>query len=310
MSTPVLCQPTGEMWQRVKRELNENIETRDRDVAYLQDWLRKQPHLPDRWDDKRLMNFLRANKFSLEKAKRKLDMYFTVRSACPEFFTNRDVTRPEFKELLTKAQGPPLPKITPKGYRVTIARALDDNIDASHLTNAFKLIFMIGDVRMGLEEEGVVGDVYILDAARAISPSNLARVSPSLLKKFLICVQEAYAVRVKEVHVVNASPLVDTIVTMVKPFLKQKLRERIFIHTDMKTLFEYVPKDVLPPEYGGTSESLEELTKIWIKKLEDFRDWFIEQESLKANEALRPGKPTNYDELFGIDGSFRQLSID
>lgn len=47
-----------------------------------------------------------------------------------------------------------------------------------------------------------------------------------------------------------------------------------------------------------------------MKKLEEYTDWFKAEESVIAVEALRPGKPTNYDELFGIDGSFRQLSID
>lgn len=52
------------------------------------------------------------------------------------------------------------------------------------------------------------------------------------------------------------------------------------------------------------------LPDAWVKKLEEYKDWFADQEKYKANEALRPGKPTNYDELFGIDGSFRQLVID
>jgi hypothetical protein len=51
-------------------------------------------------DDQRIMTFLRGCKFSLEKVKRKLDMYFTMRAAVPEFFTDRDVTRPELKQLL------------------------------------------------------------------------------------------------------------------------------------------------------------------------------------------------------------------
>jgi hypothetical protein len=46
------------------------------------------------------MTFLRGCKFSLEKTKRKLDMYFTMRAAVPEFFNDRDVTRPELKEIL------------------------------------------------------------------------------------------------------------------------------------------------------------------------------------------------------------------
>ncbi|KAJ8885197.1 hypothetical protein PR048_011393 [Dryococelus australis] len=50
--------------------------------------------------DGRMMTFLRGCKFSLEKTKRKLDMYFTMRAAIPEFFTNRDVKRPELQDIL------------------------------------------------------------------------------------------------------------------------------------------------------------------------------------------------------------------
>lgn len=38
------------------------------------------------------------------------------------------------------------------------------------------------------EIEGVAGDVYILDAS-IVAPSHLGKISPSALKKFLICVQ-------------------------------------------------------------------------------------------------------------------------
>lgn len=48
----------------------------------------------------------------------------------------------------------------------------------------------------------------------------------------------------------------------------------------------------------------------WVKKLEEYGPWFKEQESVKSNEALRTGKPKTQDDLFGIDGSFRQLSFD
>nr|CAD7409221.1 unnamed protein product [Timema poppensis] len=52
--------------------------------------------------DGRLMTFLRGCKFSLEKTKRKLDMYFTMRAAIPEFFSNRDVNRKELQDILSK----------------------------------------------------------------------------------------------------------------------------------------------------------------------------------------------------------------
>ncbi|KAF9408470.1 hypothetical protein HW555_011856 [Spodoptera exigua] len=305
----MLVQPKGELWEKIRVELNENVNTRDQDLATIKDWLKKQPHLPDEWDDRCLMSFLRGCNFSLEKCKKKLDMYFTMRSACPEFFANRDITRPELHDLMKRAQGPTMPGLTPSGRRVTICRALDKRMDPQNLNDAFKIAMMIGDVRLMEEIEGVAGDIYILDAS-VVSPSHLGKLSPSALKKFFICVQEAYPIKLKEVHVVNTTPLVETVYNIIKPFLKEKMRQRIHFHSSYTALHEYVPKELLPTEYGGTGSPLEEINNAWIKKLEEYKDWFKAQESLKANEALRPGKPTNYDELFGIDGSFRQLAID
>lgn len=41
-----------------------------------------------------------------------------------------------------------------------------------------------------------------------------------------------------------------------------------------------------------------------------YAPWFKEQEKSKANESLRPGAPKTADELFGMDGTFRKLTID
>ncbi|KAI8441975.1 hypothetical protein MSG28_005644 [Choristoneura fumiferana] len=285
-----LEQPAGEMWQKIREELNENAETKDADLAHIKEWLKKEPHLPDEFDDQRIMTFLRGCKFSLEKTKRKLDMYFTMRAAVPE-------------------QMPPLPGLTPNGRRVILMRGLDKDVTTPNVADAFKLALMLGDVRLNEEKEGVAGDVYILDASVA-TPTHFAKFTPTLVKKFLVCVQEAYPVKLKEVHVINVSPLVDKIVNFVKPFIKEKIRERIFLHSDINDLYKYVPQEMMPTEFGGNAGSLDDLHKSWVKKMEEYTPWFAEQENIKADESLRPGKPTNYDELFGIDGSFRQLVID
>ncbi|XP_026333792.1 alpha-tocopherol transfer protein-like [Hyposmocoma kahamanoa] len=306
----LLTQPAGEMWKKIREELNENVNTRDQDLIAIKDWLKKQPHLPDEWEDQPLMTFLRGCSFSLEKTKRKLDMYFTMRAACPEFFTNRDASRPDLYEILTaKVQGPALPGITPNGRRVTICRGIHPDLTAQQIVDTLKIALMIGDVRLIEEKEGVAGDIYVLDAA-ILGPSMLARLTPSSIKKFMICVQEAYPIKLKEVHIVNTSPIVERFINFVKPFLKEKIRKRIFLHKEIKDLYQYVPQDMLPEEYGGTSSTMDALQEQWTKTLITYRDWFISQDPIKVNEDLRPGKPTNYDELFGIDGSFRQLTID
>ncbi|XP_035719570.1 alpha-tocopherol transfer protein-like [Vespa mandarinia] len=305
----LLIQPKEEMSKLIRVRLNENVTTRDNDLKIIKEWLIKQPHLPNVDDDQMLMTFLRGCKFSLEKCKKKLDMYFTMRAIVPEFFSNRDVTQPELKEILDIINIPPMSGLTEDGCRVIIMRGIRKDTLTPNVPNLMKLVMMIGDIRLKEEIHGVAGDIYILDASVA-TPSHFAKFTPTILKKFLVCVQEAYPVKLKQVHVVNISPLVDTIVNFVKPFLKEKIRNRIFMHSKLETLYEYIPKEILPIEYGGDAEPIQVVHDAWIKKLEEYGPWFAAQTSVVANESLRPGKPRTHDDIFGLDGSFRQLTID
>jgi len=236
-------------------------------------------------------------------------MYFTMRTAVPEFFTDRDITRKESQDIMKLVTIPPLPGLTPEGRRVIVLRGKDADVPTPDLPEGMKIVLMIGDVRLEAEETGVAGDVYILDASVATA-KHFSKVTPGFVKKFLVCVQEAYPVKLKEVHVINVSPLVDTMINFVKPFLKEKIKNRIFVHSTLESLYKYVPQDMLPEEYGGNGGKLQDIHDSWIKKLEEYGPWFKEQENIKADESKRPGKPTNYDDLFGMEGSFRQLTID
>jgi len=305
-----LVQPSGEIAAKIREELREpDAASVEKDLAAIREWLEKQPHLPKDMDDGRLRTFLRGCKFSLEKVKQKLDMYYTMRNAIPEFFSNRDIDRPELAEIMDIADMPPLPGLTPKGYRVSCLRAVDRENMPNNVADGMKLALMIGDIRLFEEKVGVGGDVYILDASVA-TPTHFAKFTPALVKKFLVCVQEAYPVKLKEVHVINISPLVDTIVSFVKPFLKEKIRERIHIHSNIEDLYKFVPKEMLPSEYGGNAGSIKDLNEQWRNKMKEFSQWFKDQENSKANESLRPGGARAVDDLFGMDGTFRQLSID
>lgn len=41
-----LVQPTVEMQQHIRTELNEDVSTREKDLEHIKEWLRLQPHLP------------------------------------------------------------------------------------------------------------------------------------------------------------------------------------------------------------------------------------------------------------------------
>lgn len=120
-------------------------------------------------------------------------------------------------------------------------RGVDKEIATPNVADIMKLVLMIGDIRLLEEQKGVAGDVYIFDASVA-TPGHFAKFTPAIVKKFLICVQEAYPVKLKEMHIINVSPLVDTIINFVRPFLKEKIRQRIHFHSNIESLYKFVPK--------------------------------------------------------------------
>lgn len=72
------------------KEANEVSERIQTDIDALRDWIIQSPHLRSRTDDQFLVGFLRGCKFSLERAKQKLDLFYTVRTHAPELIRNRD----------------------------------------------------------------------------------------------------------------------------------------------------------------------------------------------------------------------------
>lgn len=74
------------------------------------------------------------------------------------------------------------------------------------------------------------------------------------------------------------------------------------------------PKAILPTEYGGNCEngSIEEIAKYWEKKVLANRQLLIDATTkYGVDERNRIGATAkNAQNLFGIEGSFRQLEFD
>ncbi|XP_014233161.1 alpha-tocopherol transfer protein-like [Trichogramma pretiosum] len=274
----------------------------------LKDWLLHQPHLPQDMPEQRLEHFVISTKHSLELAKQKLDMYYTVRRLVPELFAERDPQAQYVTRLNESLQWVCLPKLTPEKYRVSILRSISEDPAKFQPWDFFKYTFMVGDIR--ISECRSLGDIYIYDLS-AMRVGHLAKLTPAILKKAEVAATKAYGARIKGIHFINAPNFIDRIVTLVKSAIKPKLASRVHVHSSgLDSLYEHVPKSVLPADYGGEQASMNELDEKWRGKLADWRDWFLKEEVLNANEDLRPGPQLDYDDLFGFQGSFRKLEVD
>lgn len=219
-----------ELHKIAKDELNEDESQVQKNIEDLRYWILHQPHLKARCDnDQFLLTFLRgASKHDLQRAKQKIDAFYTVRSGCPELLTDRDVTIERVQEVLRLGVGVPLPTTqTPDGPRILLIRAGAYNANKIGFMETLKVGLMIQDIQF-LEDDNltVAGDVGIIDLAN-VTAAHFFQISPSMLKKVLLLKQEGSPLRQKGFHFINVPPGFETLANMGRKLLTEKNRSRV-----------------------------------------------------------------------------------
>ncbi|XP_071526878.1 alpha-tocopherol transfer protein-like isoform X13 [Panulirus ornatus] len=306
-----VCTLSEELQQRAKEEINEDPERRAQDIEHIRDWLKHQPHIKARTDDWTILRFLRGCKFSLERTKEKLDMYYTCKTLCPEWYKNRDPQDKKLRSILELGLFLPLHGLSPHGTRVVLARPALRDPNTTDMNDATQAILLMVDVLLAEDESVAITGVELVMDAGAMTFQHAAQLNPTIIKKASIIMQEGYPVRPKGLNYINTPAAFDTVFNIFKSFMKEKMKRRVHIHgSDLESLYKEVPKEVLPVEYGGTNGTIEEIKKYWLDRVDARRDWLLDDENYGVDESKRPGKAKTSADLFGIEGSFRKLTVD
>ncbi|KAI8442109.1 hypothetical protein MSG28_005735 [Choristoneura fumiferana] len=133
----------------------------------------------------------------------------------------------------------------------------------------------------------------------------------TLLRYFRYTFYEGYGIKVKGIHLLNAPSFVDKFVFLLKQGMKQKVAERIHVHSTYEDLHEQVPKEILPKDYGGDAPSVEKLDAAWTDLLssEEAQRMIKDLDKIVSDESRRTSSKFN-EEYLGIPGSFRKLDFD
>lgn len=217
-----------------------------------------------------LLRFLKVNEFNVEKAQKLLLVNLEVRKNNPAIFLNRDILSEEHKRASTTIQLIPMKKCNSQNHNITIFRIADPNPNVYDPIEVARFILAEMDARFVMCEGTELrnGEVGICDLT-GYSFRHMLKVLRCLptFSGYMKYTQEALPSDLVQTHFVNASSIVHRLLSIMKPFMKKEVIDSIKVHTNLEDLYDYIPRELLPNEFGGTAGNLSDLRDEWVKKL-------------------------------------------
>ncbi|KAG6441575.1 alpha-tocopherol transfer protein-like [Manduca sexta] len=268
----------------------------------MKQWASTQPLIPKDIEDRILLRFIHSCYYDLEKAKVAADLFFSIRSASSELFTNRDPLAPAMQktlQIVNLAQ-----YVTSKNRNIWIWQLNDPGLDRYDYVQDAKLFMLASDSWLISNDFLEEGDLVIMDV-KDVSLKFLTKFNLSVAKKLSKYQQEAIPLRLEQIHIVNAPPFIDKLYSLMKPFLKQEITNMVRFHApDSTTLYDFISKEELPKDYGGELDKMEVFMKKSLDLFSKNREHFLNDNLWRVDK-----KSKNKDVSTEI-GSFRSLAID
>lgn len=177
---------------------------------------------------------------------------------------------------------------TPENYKVCIARLVHSDPSEIVLNDLFKMYLMTCDVRFHLSIEDhrkmESGEIVIFDM-KNFTLKHLTRAVISTLRIISKYLQTAHPVRLVQLHVINCSTAVSKAALFIRPFFYARLYNCLHFHKvgALENLYRYVPREILPQDYGGQASSMVELRKHWRGVFDSYRPFLMNDEYWKAD---------------------------
>ncbi|XP_025414704.1 alpha-tocopherol transfer protein-like [Sipha flava] len=288
-----------------EEEYAKNPEVSRETINDLKKWIATQPHLPQNMPEEMLILFYHSCYFNVEQTKNCIEVYYTLKTETPEFFANRDITRPELVNALNTLDYGCLPTRNPNGYQIIYHKLRLFEANKYVFNDGVKLLVMAMDACFKVDGT-CPGYIFLFDM-RGVRLGHLTRLSISSLRKFFTFIQEGLPVRLKGIHVLNTQSIVDKIMILVKPFMKKELLSMVHFYTerDHEKIYDILPKECLLEDYGGLSQSIEKSHAHFVEWMKLMKPLFEHDYQYKIDESKRPKKSKK-----SISTSFKSLEID
>ncbi|XP_072395572.1 alpha-tocopherol transfer protein-like [Diabrotica undecimpunctata] len=291
---------------KVRQQWGKSLKDVLQDIQILKEWCETQKHFPEIPDDNMLEFFLTNCKYSIEKAKKNIDMYYTLPPLIPEVYEKGHPNLPDYqKKVENFGMIVTMPKLTDSLQRVSIFAIKEDSTHfdpmmmVTHLQNVYEIRTHV---------DLVMGEVLIMDGSN-LKMGHVLKYTPIVFKTIVLILQNIMRNRIKEIHIFHYPPYINIIMAVAKGILKKKLYDRIYLHENLENLYKHISPEVLPKDYGGKQKSMDELNELWKEEFITWSDRFDKKTKMRVNEDLRP-EPLENSEILGYYGNFKKLDVD
>lgn len=269
--------------------------------------MKKQHHLSSKIPDSLLERLLLRNKFRIEEAKIKINKFFTLKTRYPDYGPLHFKDSEEIVKIMKYVQYTPMMNLTDSKERIIVWKLI--NPDPEKFVYEEVLKSSVAVFLRLISCDYAVGEIALLDW-KGVTLKHLAKMYPIVTMKALKIYIEAYSARISGVHNINVPSFFDNFIAVLKPFLPEKLLKKVTISKNLEELHDKIPKEHLPCDYGGERESLEELNDKWTEEIKAHWSKIKELNEMMECETCEYEIRKRNDNLFGIDGNFKQINLD
>ncbi|KAK6492100.1 clavesin-1 [Huso huso] len=245
-----LCPETKE---KARLELNENPDTLHQDIQQVRDMVITRPDIGFlRTDDAFILRFLRARKCNQMETFKLLAQYFHYRQQNLDLFKSFKADDPGIKRALMDGFPGVLENLDQYGRKILILFASNWDQSRNSFVDILRAILLSLEVLIEDPELQINGFILIIDWSN-FSFKQASKLTPTILKLAIEGLQDSFPARFGGIHFVNQPWYIHALYTIIKPFLKDKTRKRIFLHgNNLNSLHQLIFPECLPSEFGGT----------------------------------------------------------
>ncbi|XP_026326021.1 alpha-tocopherol transfer protein-like [Hyposmocoma kahamanoa] len=229
-----------------------------------------------------------------------------MRGSSPDLLRNRDPESPAVKKTFSIIN---LAQFQVSGNRnLWIWQLNDPGLDNYDYLQDAKIFILSTDAWLLEDNTLEEADIVLMDI-KDISLKFLTKFNMSVARRISKYQEDAMPIRLKEIHLINVPSFIDKLFALMKPLMKQEVTDMIHFHTSKSsTLFQYLSKEDLPEDFGGTNGKMTDHMKDALDLISRHREklntdlWMAASKKSKSKKE----KENNAEVTTG----FRSLAID